>query len=263
MSEGVNCCRSGCELCWFCGINALYMAARRGHINCVKSLIEAGADVNSINKHHNTPIMGAAEHGFNGCVEELINAGADVNSVDLDGDTALMCAAITGKGHCISTLIEVGSDVNIANNEGYVPIMCFARNGDDKSITELIRAGADVNIVNKLGETAMKIARAKGHLKCIGILVQAGAVVNDGECLPEKVFQNKNEDPFIVRGGTGSGEHVESHPGYSGGISHQMALAACCDPSVVPTRPSTSEVNDEINMGNPPKYEELFPFMLK
>ena len=82
-------------------------------------------------------------------MEELINAGADVNSVDLDGDTALMCAAISGKRHSVSILIESGADVNKANNNGNVPIICFARNGNDKSITELIRARADVNIMKR------------------------------------------------------------------------------------------------------------------
>ena len=133
--------------------------------------------------------------------------------------------------------------------------MCFARNGDDKSIRELIRAGADVNIVNKLGETAMSIARENDHLKCIGALVQAGAVVKDGEYLSDKGYGNKTE--------VSSNIGRSASPRRSEGIHHQMAEAACCNPPIPPTAPSTSDVNHEIGLEEPPRYEELFPFMLK
>ena len=42
-------------------------------------LINAGADVNGYDRHGNTPLSAATEKGHAQCVKLLIEAGADVN----------------------------------------------------------------------------------------------------------------------------------------------------------------------------------------
>ena len=66
-------------------------AAQNGHVKCVNSLIEAGADVNAVDEMPppwvtwilgiyggNTALMQAAKLGNGGCLEMLLKAGAYV-----------------------------------------------------------------------------------------------------------------------------------------------------------------------------------------
>ena len=56
--------------------------------------------------------MAASKEGHLKCVQALIEAGADVNYVDKDGDTALMAAASEGHTEIVKLLVEKGANVN-------------------------------------------------------------------------------------------------------------------------------------------------------
>ena len=72
---------------------SLTYAAGRGKLSCVKELIKAGADVNTVCKcHRKGALLSAAMEGHIDCVRELITAGADVNIRNRNGQTALMLA---------------------------------------------------------------------------------------------------------------------------------------------------------------------------
>ena len=64
-------------------------AANQGHIECLKELIAAGADINKEDKDGDTALYSAANQGHIECLKELIAAGADINKEDKDGVTAL------------------------------------------------------------------------------------------------------------------------------------------------------------------------------
>jgi ankyrin repeat protein len=70
----------------------LHCACWKGHIEVVKLLLEAGADVNAINKNDHwgfTPLHAAA-HGNQGAIAELLlTHGADVNALGGGGMTPL------------------------------------------------------------------------------------------------------------------------------------------------------------------------------
>ena len=95
---------------------ALTVASILNHIECVKTLIDAGADVNvtttqkydgsectgagngmgSIDESYavnKTALIWAADMGNSDCVNELVTAGADVNKMDVAKCTALTYAA--------------------------------------------------------------------------------------------------------------------------------------------------------------------------
>jgi len=99
------------------------------NINVIKSLIEAGADVNSLimDIEDGVPINRTALHMI--AVREysenageiasvLLDAGANVNFQDVDGWTALHMAAMTGKRDVAKVLMEKGADISIKNSDG-------------------------------------------------------------------------------------------------------------------------------------------------
>ena len=70
-----------------CGHTPLYEAACYGHIECVKLLIAAGADVNKADKYGHTPLNMAAGNGHTECERLLIAAGANHGEEQSDDST--------------------------------------------------------------------------------------------------------------------------------------------------------------------------------
>ncbi|KAK3679903.1 hypothetical protein LTR78_000280 [Recurvomyces mirabilis] len=65
------------------GDTLLMLAAYHGHVETVKMLLEAGADVDALNERGQSPIAGAVFKGFEeagGVVEVLVKAGADLRT---------------------------------------------------------------------------------------------------------------------------------------------------------------------------------------
>ena len=84
------------EVCYEYGVTSLMFAAFKGYEQCVKDLIEAGADVNQTDKDNYTAIMWAVRNGQLNCVNALVKPGADVNKSGHKGNTALHSAAWHG-----------------------------------------------------------------------------------------------------------------------------------------------------------------------
>ena len=81
----------------------------------VKTLIDAGADVNAKDKDGETPLCYQTNVKV---VKALIDAGADVNAKDKDGKTPLMKAILLSNVDVVKTLIDAGADVNAKDKDG-------------------------------------------------------------------------------------------------------------------------------------------------
>ena len=161
---------------------ALFGAAEEGHVDCVKTLVEEGADVNRSNDRHETVLMKAAGSGHVNVVDVLLKAGADVNRPDDDGDTALIQASVNGQVDCVKSLIKAGADVNAVNGSRfrYQTALIVAANGGHYSCVEaLIHAGADVNKVDSRGKSSVMSAAENCYGHVVKYLLDKGACVND------------------------------------------------------------------------------------
>jgi len=90
------------------------------------------------------------------CVRLLVQAGANVNARDNDGNTPLHETFLTDVEE---ELLRLGADVNARNGDGETPIFTTV---DDKAIPLFIEHGADLRICNNKGETVMEAAKARG-----------------------------------------------------------------------------------------------------
>ena len=63
-------------------------ACAKGHLECAKALLGAGADINKQSNYGHTPLMRAAHNGKIEVVRELLKRGAKKELKDKDGDTA-------------------------------------------------------------------------------------------------------------------------------------------------------------------------------
>ena len=70
------------------GYVALHWACQEGHLECVKALLGAGADINKQGNYGQTPLMLAALNGQIEVVRELLKRGAKKELKNKYGHTA-------------------------------------------------------------------------------------------------------------------------------------------------------------------------------
>lgn len=100
---------------------ALIQAASNGHVDIVKALIVAGANVNR-DYNHETPLIAAARKGHLAVIQALIAGGANVNQYAYT-NTALRAAAAYGHTRIVETLLKAGANVTRPDQPGFTSLM--------------------------------------------------------------------------------------------------------------------------------------------
>ena len=145
------------------GKTALHHALHGSDVSCeiLRCLIGIGADVNARTNNTGTPLMIAAEKGHINAVTSLVECGANVHLQDKDGQTALHHAMQSPQAsicEVLSCLIKNGADVNAHTFHNETPLMLASRDGHVNVVTFLIKHGADVDLQDKDGDTALHYA---------------------------------------------------------------------------------------------------------
>jgi hypothetical protein len=103
--------------------SAMVSAASSGHYLVVLNLVEAGAEVNAVNREGVTPLMLAASKGRQDVVRYLCEKGANINASGANGETALILSASQAHLEVTRHLIQLSADVNAADKNGVTVLM--------------------------------------------------------------------------------------------------------------------------------------------
>ncbi len=146
-------------------------AAKRGSIDAVRLLLDAGADVNQGDPHYGSTALIAAINGAHpGIVELLLAVGADVNQADVRGQTPLI-RAILGPGMvqgsperralCLAlakSFVDKGANVNCVMDGGESALMCAVNENWHEMIRFLLDAGAHAEHIDARGRGLVRWA---------------------------------------------------------------------------------------------------------
>ena len=145
-------------------------AAKVGHADAAKNLIENGADVNAHKNHY----VGISLHRLIG---ESIEASLKSLAPDArrnNGGTLLHEAAKRGAADAARTLIENGEDLDFKDNNGETALHLAAKEGNVIIVKLLIECGADVNARDNHGATPLHLAAGRGHEEVLSLLIENG-----------------------------------------------------------------------------------------
>ncbi|MEQ4670292.1 MULTISPECIES: ankyrin repeat domain-containing protein [Providencia] len=189
-------------------------AAEQGNLDILKSCLEKGVDINITNRQGRTAIVNASLNKHYECVKFLINAGADINKQDqtcfnpfllscLNNDLTLLRIVLPAKpnldlltrfggvgitpasekGHVeiVRELLEKTEiNVNHTNFVGWTPLLeaIVLNDGGEKQqqiVKLLLDHGANPHMTDKYGKKPLELAREKGYHEIAELLVAAGA----------------------------------------------------------------------------------------
>jgi ankyrin repeat protein len=160
------------------GLTALMLASLRGHVEAVRTLLDAKADVNAGAAQLSTALMMASQNGHLEVARILLEDGANVNAKTSNGTTALMLASFRGQQAVMRVLLDAKADANARTDLGFTPLITAAQNGHLAAVRALLDAQADVNARASSGVTALIWAAENGHLEVVRALLDAKADVN-------------------------------------------------------------------------------------
>ncbi|KAM3827759.1 ankyrin repeat and SOCS box protein 12 isoform 1-T2 [Vipera latastei] len=134
-----------------------------------------------------TPLRLAASKGHIRCVKVLLDHGAEVDSLDVKAQTPLFIAVNNGHLDCVKVLLEAGACPSGSIHNNCTPLLTAAREGALAILQELLSHGAEPNVKPRIPEWAansvsccgpLYLSAVYGHLECFKTLLLYGAEPN-------------------------------------------------------------------------------------
>ena len=158
----------------------LLIAATKGCEDVLGILIENGIDIEQANEADSTTaLMKAAKFGHYESVKFLLENGAQINKKNRQGNSAIMFAVQYGHLDIMQMLLEKGADINDKNILGFTPLLYALDYHQTEIVEYLIENGAEVNVQTKNELTPIKIVKKDKDSLMVAYLVEHGAIEQD------------------------------------------------------------------------------------
>jgi len=137
---------------WTC----LHFAVRSNNPSLIEFLLARGADVNKRNWNGDIPLQLAFEHGDTKLLHQLIDAGSNVNNINKKGANSLLeTAKFSVEAEIIEKLLSNKAEPNLVSYRNRTILKSVVASEDVDRLGLLIKHGADVNFPDKKQRTAL------------------------------------------------------------------------------------------------------------
>ena len=248
--------------CWR-GKTAAMVAAERGLVNCLRCLVDSGADLSVSSELGETAIMSAATSGQVSCVKYLseILSVSELNRKNCSGQTALMLAVCNSQGkgsRCLQLLIAAGADLDAQDKDGDTALILAVKNKQVDCLIHLVEymSASKLNLRNNEGKTALMLAASKqgeSNSRCLKLLISSGSAMDlqdeDGNTALMLAIRNKKLDAVSSLINAGAELDVEDKDSY---IALMHALKTWSSESVNLLLDNEASVNQVAKSGDTP-----------
>lgn len=158
---------------------SLMCAAQGGHADCVRLLLQRGADVNKHSRRNGCTVAHyAAGNGHKEALLAVLCAGCDVDATSNFTSTPLLYAAASGHTECVQLLLQYGADVHRLADDGSTAAHYAAQQGHKDILLAVLGAGCNINASDKQNDTPLHHAILHDFPDCVRLLLQRGADVS-------------------------------------------------------------------------------------
>ncbi len=212
------------------GDTALNYAAKAKSIECVRLLVDIGANIEIANQKGCTPLIITCHTGTEAIMDLLLskNAAVDPNT-ETEGvyTSALIAASVANKVLCVKTLLKSGANVKLVDFQHYTALCQASKAGHVEVAKELIEAGSDVNHRKPDGWTPLLLAASENREDVCRLLLEHGANVNIAEesGMSPLFITSNNGLPNIVDILIQNGADINFTASGRGGMTPLMAAA--------------------------------------
>jgi hypothetical protein len=151
-------------------LTPLHQSILRNRTEIAVLLLDAGADVNRVDRSQRTPLHLAVERGNAALVETLLARKARPNEHDKGGWTPLHHAAAKDNVDVAKALLAGGANPMTLSARGGTPLHEAAASGSATMIALLLEHRVDPAVVSKTGVTALDVAREYKNDAAIRVL---------------------------------------------------------------------------------------------
>ncbi|XP_019730132.1 ankyrin repeat and SOCS box protein 3 isoform X2 [Hippocampus comes] len=160
------------------GESACFLAARSGHLDAVRLLLKARANIDQLTNDLSCPLYVAVSNGHKDVVQLLLAKGAMLDrSHTASCWTCLHLAVYQDHVDIVRLLVE-SADLEAPDDYKVTPLFLAAQHGRRQCLEVLVHAGANVNAQAVDLASPLLLASQEGHLSCVDFLLQHGADAN-------------------------------------------------------------------------------------
>jgi ankyrin repeat protein len=178
----------------------LMYAIKRRQRDCIRVLLEEGADVNKANPSGTTfPLFMACEEGLLDIVLILLDYHANLMIETSDGRTCLIVACQTGRLAIVLRLVQERSlDVNYQTSKADTALLSAVSRGDVSIVRVLLGHGVSINQRNRRGISALHRACWAQHVEMVRFLLdQRARVYLDGQPTPIDISKHQGNSLIL------------------------------------------------------------------
>ena len=175
-------------------------AVKKSDLKTIKLYIKHGGDIHTQSEGL-TCIWWAIETGQLAVVKTLINAGADIDFLNERGAAPVMSALDRKNVSIAKLLLDHGARLDVVSNDGMTPLLDAIKMGNPQILKLVISSGADVvSEVEKIRQTPMRFAQTYNASPEIRKILERAVKIQKDKILAEGGVVEKEDDRMLSPG---------------------------------------------------------------